>query len=227
MRGLGRRSLGDGGFTVVELLIATSLMLLVAAAVAGLVDPARSVFRSQPEISDMHQRLRVAVDALTRDLRMAGAGIAPGASPPVAPYRVGHLRSDADASVFYRPGVLSVSYVSSSDMATESRTYYLRPDPSTGTLQLMRYDGIATDLPLVDRLTGLDFVYFDEGGTPLDPSVLQDGPWLPGDAEVGNFDADLLRVRRVRVTLGAGAAIGASDAQLQFDVALRNAAPAR
>lgn len=215
------------GFTIVELLIATALMLLVTAALAGLVDPARSVFRLQPEISDVHQRLRVAVDALTRDLQMAGAGIAPGASPPVAPYRVGRLGSDADAGVFYRPGVLSVTYVPSSETAAVSRTYSLRLDPATRAPQLMRYDGIRTDLPLVDHLLGLDVAYFDEGDTPLAPAELQDGPWLASDSGVGVFDADLLRIRRVRVTLRVGAAQYAPDSELQFDVALRNAAAVR
>jgi hypothetical protein len=226
-RGLVRRSAKrEGGFTMVELLIATGLTLLVTAVLVGLVDPARGVFRAQPEISDMHQRLRVAVDALTRDLQMAGAGIAPGASPPVAPYRIGALGSDADAGVFYRAGVLSVTYVSSSAAAVESRTYYLRPDPATRALHLMRYDGIQTDLPLVDHLLGLDVAYFDESDTPLDPAVLQDGPWLPSDPDIGVFDEDLLRIRRVRVVLRVGGGRYAPDSELQFDVALRNAAAA-
>jgi hypothetical protein len=232
------------GFTIVEMVIATALTLLLTAALFGLVDPARGGFQAQPEAADMHQRLRVAVDALTRDLLMAGAGIAPGAAPAVVPYRVGRLASDVDTAVLYRPGVITVTYIRSSESGPTSRTYYLRDDPATDAPQLMRYDGIETDLPVVDHVVGLDFAYFDEGQTRLDPAVLQDGPWAPSDPDVGMFDADLLRIRRVRVVLRVEAALAAMrgagtfftrggtstsagryapDHELQFDIALRNA----
>jgi type II secretory pathway pseudopilin PulG len=234
MKGLGRRPVRrsaereggngkrEGGFTLVELLIAMLLTLVVTGALCAVVIPARDAFAKHPETADMHQRLRVAVDALTRDLQIAGAGLALETSPPVMPYRVGALGSDPDAGVFYRPGVVSVASVPSSDGVFVSRTYYLRIDPATRTRQLMRYDGLDTDLPVVDRLIALELTYFDEGDTPLDPAELQDGPWRPSDPDVGEFDADLLRIRRVRVVLRVTAARDVPDHELQFDVALRN-----
>jgi len=210
------------GFTLVELLIAMLLTLVITAALCAVVIPARVAFEKQPEAADMHQRLRVAVDALTRDLQMAGAGLAPEASPPVMPYRVGERGSDPLTGVFYRPGVVSVAYIPSSAGAIVSRTYHLRVDPATRTPQLMRYDGLHTDLPVVDRLVALELTYFDEGDTPLDPAVLQDGPWRPSDPDVGEFDADLLRIRRVRVVLRVTGTRDVPDHELQFDVALRN-----
>jgi len=213
----------SGGFTMVELLIAMLLMLIVTGALFGLVIPARRAFEVQPETSDMHQRLRVAIDEVTGTLRLAGAGLVSGTSPAVMPYRVGRLGSDPDAAVFYRPDVVSVTYILSSDTTPVSRTYYLRTDRATGVLQLMRYDGLHTDLPVVDRVVGFELMYFDEGDTPLDPAVLQDGPWRPSDPDVGMFDADLLRIRRVRVRLRLEAAREVPDHELQVDVALRNA----
>jgi hypothetical protein len=44
----------------------------------------------------------------------------------------------------------------------------------------------------------------DTGGVglaPLSPGILSDGPWCPDAAASPRFDADLLRIRRVRVTL--------------------------
>ncbi|MBI2187873.1 MAG: prepilin-type N-terminal cleavage/methylation domain-containing protein [Acidobacteria bacterium] len=216
----------EGGFTIVELLVAMLLTLLVTGALFGLVVPARGLFEAQPEISDVHQRLRVAVDLLTRDLQMAGTGIAPEAAPAVMPYRVGPVGSDAAAGVFYRPAVLTVLAVPSSTGVPESRTYYLRPDPATGTPQLMRYDGTETDLPVIDSVAGLDLVYFDAHGAPIDPAALQDGPWRPSDPDVDMFDADLLRIRRVRVVLRLAAARRVPEHAVQFDVALRNAGAA-
>jgi len=241
--GLARRSpQGEGGFTLVELMIGLATTLVVMGAVFALIHPAQGMFQAQPEISDMHQRLRVAVDALAGDLLMAGAGVPRATSPPVMPYRVGLQGSDANAGVFYRSDIVSVLYVPWTDTAAISRTYYLRTDPATRTPQLMRYDGAESDLPVVDHVVKLGFEYFDAGRTLLDPAVLQDGPWL-GDA-VAPFDADLLRIRRVRVVLRVQAALASMrgpagtlfaqagtstastryvpDLELQFDIALRN-----
>jgi len=232
------------GFTLIELLVATAIALVVMGALFGLIDPARGVFQAQPEISDMHQRLRSAVDALARDLLMAGTGVPPAASPPLLPYRVGQRNSDVELGVFYRPDVVTVIYLPAPDAAPASRTYHVRPDSATATPQLMQYDGLQSDLPLVDHLVALGFEYFDAGEAPLDPSLLQDGPWLRGDADAAPFDADLLRIRRVRVRLRVEAALAAMrarggplfvrsgtstsaarqapDLALAFDVALRN-----
>jgi hypothetical protein len=230
------------GFTIAELLIAMAITLAVTAAVFGLIDPARGAFQAQPEISDMHQRLRVAVDALAHDLLMAGAGV-PATSPAVLPYRIGERASDPGAGIFYRRDAISAVYVPWMETAITSRTYYLRNAAGTGTPELMRYDGVQTDLPVVDHVVRLGFQYFDADQT-LDPGVLQDGPWLSDEPGAPPFDADLLRIRRIRVLLRVQAVLAAMrgpagplftrggtatsplryapDQELQFDIALRN-----
>ena len=65
---------GERGFSIVEMLIATVIMMAVTAATFGLMNPAHGMFIAQPEVSDMQQRLRIAVDTLQKDLLMAGAG---------------------------------------------------------------------------------------------------------------------------------------------------------
>lgn len=64
----------ERGFTVIEMLVATAIMMVVTGAVFSLMNPAHGTFQAQPEVSDMQQRVRVAVEALQRDLIMAGAG---------------------------------------------------------------------------------------------------------------------------------------------------------
>src|SRR5262245_22222829 len=64
----------ERGFTLVEALVATSITVVVTAGVFDGLRSSGGVFQTQPEASDMQQRLRVAVDQLTHDLMNAGAG---------------------------------------------------------------------------------------------------------------------------------------------------------
>src|SRR5687768_6959781 len=56
------------------MLIATVIMMAVTGATFALMNPAQGMFTAQPEVSDMQQRLRIAVDTLKKDLLMAGGG---------------------------------------------------------------------------------------------------------------------------------------------------------
>src|SRR5687767_13095179 len=108
----GPRSLGASaaGFTIIELLISMSIMVGITAVIFSLVDPARGTYRTQPEVSDMQQRLRVGTSFIANDLLMAGAGAPSGRQPemlgslmnffaPVQPYRIGSLGGDPQAGV--------------------------------------------------------------------------------------------------------------------------------
>jgi hypothetical protein len=68
------RSCAEAGFSLPELLVATALLVSVVGGVFAMLDPAQGTYRAQPEATDMQQRLRVVVEALQRDLVMAGAG---------------------------------------------------------------------------------------------------------------------------------------------------------
>jgi hypothetical protein len=91
----------------------------------------------------------------------------------------------------------------------------------------MRYDGQESDLPLADHVVGLEFDYFGADGTQLAAAAFQDGPWFPDDEDRNRFDMDLLKIRRVRVTLRVQPASAAlrrllPDREIRFDVAPRN-----
>lgn len=118
--GRTRASPGEGGYTLAELLISTTIMLVVAGSIFVLVDPGTGAFRVQPEVADMQQRLRVGADMLYKDLVMAGAGTYMGPSlgalqnffPPIKPYRTGLLNADGPTNgVYYRPDAISLLYV--------------------------------------------------------------------------------------------------------------------
>lgn len=228
------------GYTIAELLIATSITLTIMGAVFELIRHAHGTFQAQPEVSDVHQRLRVGIDALTRDLVMAGAGLPLDTFAPVMPYRAD---GDPAGGVFYRPDTVTVLYVPWEETTVASHTYYLKRDAAAKMSQLVHYDG-AADFPVVDHVAALEFEYFGMDGAPLDPAMLQDGPWVPDDPDAVTYDADLLRIRRVRVAFRIEAGLASMrgpsgslfarggtstameryvpDRELRFDVALRN-----
>src|SRR5262245_40946812 len=106
------------GFTIIEMLVATMIMVAVTGAVFTLLNPSQGINQAQPEVSDVQQRMRVGVDTLTKDLIMAGAGSYIGSSAgalynqfaPIMPYRSGDLTADPP-NLFYRSDTISLMYV--------------------------------------------------------------------------------------------------------------------
>jgi prepilin-type N-terminal cleavage/methylation domain-containing protein len=179
----------------------------------------------------------------------------------------------ANASLMHEEDPLSRAYRMGSLVSEVSMlTYWLKPDPGSGTFQLMRYDGYRSDSPVIDHVASLVFEYYGEAVPPrlrrpvtdpvgpwttygprpppvdvddardswpagencvfrVDPlsseqvprllsmaselgvtvslgaEMLTDGPWCPDASAANRFDADLLRVRRIRVTLRVESAV--------------------
>ena len=114
-----QRSRGDAGFTIMELLVSSALMLTVTGAIFSLVNPGQGTFQIQPEVSDVQQRLRVGVDTLQKDLVMAGAGTYAGEKAgalsyfiaPVMPYIAFGDVTDPSKGIYFRDDVISLVYV--------------------------------------------------------------------------------------------------------------------
>jgi hypothetical protein len=126
---ISRRLRSDAGFTILELVISVSIMLAVTGTVFSLMNPSQGIYQTQPEVADVQQRLRVGVDAIQKDLVMAGAGTYMGAAAgaltnffaPVMPFRIGEIESDQAKGVYYRPDAISVMYVPPSPAQTTLR----------------------------------------------------------------------------------------------------------
>lgn len=116
------------------------------------------------------------------------------------------LRHHGQSLISTYPAGTSVSQVS-------SRTYEF----DAAARQLRQYDGDQSDQPAVDHLSDISFSYWGMDGTgaftELPLSLFTDGPWI--GAGTTQFDADLLRVRMIRVAV-AGEAV---------DVSLRSRVP--
>ena len=206
------------GFSLVELIVSVAIMVAVLAGVFHVVNPAYGIFETELERIDMQQRARVSADALVRDLIVAGAG---ASTPPVAPYRRG-TSADPPGAVF--ADRISVAYTLPGSTPVIA-TYTTRTDAS-GVSHLMRYDGDASDLPVVDYVSGFDADYFD-AAQRIGLDRFGDGPWVPDAVSLGRYDADLLSVRRIRLcfTIRPARALlsgRVADHRFCVDVAPRN-----
>ena len=111
-----RRLRSDAGFTLVEMLVATAVMLAVTGAVFQIMNPSQGMFQTQPEVSDLQQRLRVGVDTLNKDLMMAGAGAYSGSQSgslmgffaPIQPSRQGNVAAYDDGPGIFKPDAISI-----------------------------------------------------------------------------------------------------------------------
>ncbi|MFC2172171.1 PilW family protein [Acidobacteriota bacterium] len=64
---------GAAGFSLVEFLVAITITLIIMGAVFGLVVHNQQVYEAESNIADMQQNMRIALDLMTREIRMAGS----------------------------------------------------------------------------------------------------------------------------------------------------------
>ena len=158
---------GANGFGIVELLISTTLLLVVIATAVRVLNPAEGAFRVEPEATDVQQRLRVATDAIADALDAAGAGptqgyqIAPliDVLAPVLPFRQG--RRNPDPAGVFRPDVVTI--VSAARGAAQSTIAQALPAAS-GPVQVNVDPGCPQGDPLCGFKAGMDVMVFDDTG---------------------------------------------------------------
>jgi len=184
----------DGGFTIVELLVGTTLSLVLLTALTGAVGAGGRLLTALGRRGELEDTADLALEALAFDVRRAGydpraAGVASVTDArPTALVLQADL--DGDGAV---------------DAASEETTQYVC---NTATRRLSRVLG-RQSLPLADGVTGCAFRYLDDAGAPI--------PAPP----VGLAAADRARVRAVALDL-ALAAGGAATTRTAM-VALRSA----
>lgn len=115
----GARS-GQAGFSLIELLVSTAIMVTVTGAIFALMNPAQGNAQTQPEVADMQQRMRVGNETLFKEMVMAGAGPYQGPVTgtlvnffaPILPRRIG--RVDPDPATTFRDDTITLSYIPNS-----------------------------------------------------------------------------------------------------------------
>ncbi|HXG87941.1 MAG TPA: prepilin-type N-terminal cleavage/methylation domain-containing protein [Vicinamibacterales bacterium] len=169
----------ERGFTIIELLISMTIMLGVTGVIFSLVDPARGTYRTQPEVSDLQQRLRVGTSFMASDLMMAGAGSPAGGTlmgslmnffAPVQPNRLGQINSDVDAGVFYRPDTITLMYIP----PNAPQTSLSDPMPQTSSeLKVTAQPNCPAGNQLCGFKEGQRILIFDDTGSYDDMTLTQ------------------------------------------------------
>ena len=210
------------GFTLVELIVAMALTLTITAAALTFVGPAHDAFQVQPETADLQQRARVGIDALHRDLLMAGAGMYAAGSvgplhqvlAPVMPYRAFGSSSDTARGVYFRPDAISLLFVPS----TASQTRLAAP-MAAGALEIAIENTatcpVATATQVCGFAAGDQLLVFDRASEwavfTVDRVGGGTGMTLRGTPSPRRFEANanVTEVRAVMYSLRADAASGA------------------
>ena len=157
----------DTGFSLVELLLASAIGLLLVSATLVLTSQAEGTFQAQPDAADMQQRLRVAVETVTRDLMMAGAGLDVGAAAgplnrffaPVLPYRIGAWQPAEPGSFDTR--AISIIFVPHGAPHTTTMDSLVG---ATGDVRIRLGAGCPVTDTLCGFREGMGVVVFDDSG---------------------------------------------------------------
>lgn len=165
---VNRRS--QGGYTIVELLISTAIMLTVTGAIFSLMNPAQGSGQTQPEVADMQQRMRVGQETLFKELMMAGAGPYQGTSTgsllnffaPVLPRRTGRVSPDpTDGAASFRSDAITLAYIPN----TYSQTRLSDRMPSVAAeLKVDQQSNCPQGRQLCGFEVGMNVIIFDTTG---------------------------------------------------------------
>ena len=158
----------ERGYSLIELLISSAIMVTITGAIFALVNPSQGTSQTAPEISDLQQRSRVATDRLFSELMMTGAGPYQGARvgalvnyfTPIMPRRVGRIAPDPlDA---FRTDTITLAYIPN----TYSQTTIAAAMPNVSAELKVKDDfgNCAAADPLCQFEEGMELIIFDSSG---------------------------------------------------------------
>ena len=156
------------GFTLVELLVTLAMFSILVAAIAAVLVPMRRSYTTQEVSAAAQQSVRMAVEFMINDIRLAGLD-------PMESANAGIEMANATAIRFTADRVPEGATECDGAIKTnnsERLTYYY--EAADQTLRLRTDEGTASQntQTLVDNVTNLQFRYLDTNGNTT--SVLAD-----------------------------------------------------
>ena len=165
---LRNRHSSEAGYTLIELLVSTAIMITVTGAIFSLMNPAQGNAQTQPEVADMQQRMRIGNETLFKELVMSGAGPYQGPVTgalvnffaPILPRRIG--RVNPDAPTVFKDNAITLSYIPNSYSQTTISS--AMPTPSS-ELKVTPQPNCPADVGnLCGFKDGMDVIIFDTSG---------------------------------------------------------------
>ena len=165
------RAGGQQGYSLIELLISTGIMLTVTGAIFALMNPAQGSAQTQPEVADMQQRMRIGQETLFKELVMAGAGPYQGASSgslvnffaPILPRRTGRVNPDpTQGAASYKTDAITLAYVPNSYSQT---TISQNMPVNSAELKVTKIASCPKGDELCGFETGMTVIVFDASGS--------------------------------------------------------------
>ncbi len=158
----------NAGYSLIELLVSTAIMVTITGAIFSLVTPAQGTSKAQPEVADLQQRARIGSEVLFKELVMAGAGPYQGATTgslinffaPIIPRRVGNV---ADAPTVFRSDAITLAYIPNSYSQT---TISQAMPPTSAELKVNPQTNCPADVNALCGFTvGMNVIIFDTSGS--------------------------------------------------------------
>jgi hypothetical protein len=160
----------ESGYTLIELVVSSAIMITVTGAIFGLMNPAQGTSQAQPEVADLQQRMRVGNETLFKELMMSGAGPYQGPVTgslvnffaPILPRRIGRLNPEKHDGRTAFADYITLSYIPNS----YSQTSIEDPMPvSSAELKVKNQPNCpASAGNLCGFETGMDVIIFDASG---------------------------------------------------------------
>src|SRR4051812_17663964 len=160
----------QAGYSLVEMLISTAIMLVVTGAIFTLMNPAQGNAQAQPEVADIQQRMRVGTDVLFKEIMMSGAGPYQGPVTgslvnffaSIVPRRVGDVNPDpAIGAGSFTTDKITLTYIPNS----YSQTTISAAMPSqSAELKVTDQPNCPSGQQLCGFTEGMDVIIFDTSG---------------------------------------------------------------
>ena len=130
------RQHNQAGFSVIEMMVATTVMLIITAAVVSLLRSSMSVSTATYELTDAQENLRVAHEFISRDLVTAGDGLKSMSNIPVAEaFVTNYLDSNPIPAV---AGVVNLGILTTENSVAVDKTVWGAAGPGVATSPVVK-----------------------------------------------------------------------------------------
>ncbi|MCW5200417.1 PilW family protein [Desulfobulbus sp. F4] len=193
MSDMKRKYLKSNGFTLIELMIAIAMVSLLAGAMYSVYSIQQKSYTVQEQVTEMQQKMRSALDIMTRDLRMAGYDPQGTCSPEIREADAQKIifdicdpmdPDDPNRVVF---GIHRITYQFDKG---EKRLEVLRDENKDGTVVNDTTKLVDEAESIADGVEAVELQYFDEPGIILTPPVPLPTPVV-----------DPTKIRAVRISI--------------------------